>query len=895
MRRAARRAGGEGPQDELEDVPHALLERVVRFRGGHAGSIPRKVGRRQGRAPTLERRTDARAEPRRSRGHLTVFVGAAADERARRAVEDALRRDRLAGRDALDVEAIVRRRPEVCAVEDPAGANPAGARHARRWQDIEELLDEGIDVYTAVDVTRIESLRDVVTRVAGAPAGGALPDAFLARATDVRFVDGAPDAPASGEGAGPRAALRELALRFTAERADAAVTAFRDEHAVTTTWPVRERVVVGVSPSPASQALLRGAATLARRLGAPLVAVHVGPPRGLADDARARLEENLALAERLGAELVVTRDDDAAGALVREARARNATRIVVGKPTHARLRDRVRASFLDAVVRGSDEIEVHVMAGGDAPETRPRDASPASRPAGAAWVPGLAVAGITLLALALDGGRHLTDVAMAFVAATLLVALRHGRRAAVGTAVLSVASYDFFFVPPVHTLAVGDLHHVLTLGVLLGVGLVTSELTSRLRAEVDASRRAEAVARRRETLARALARASSVADVAAAAEGAFAPHRTRVWAASSGAAEALGEAHGALRSSGPLDEAAAWVAAHGRPAGRGSGTLPEAPATCLPLVSSGPVEGVLALAPAAPDDRAARREVEAACTLLAQALERLRLEGAAERARLAAETELMRSNVISSVSHDLRTPLAVLTGAATALESPGLGAEGRSALVASLVSESARLDRLVKNLLDMTRIEAGAVRARLEPVPVVELVGSALAREAGRLADAGLAVTTRVDATLVASVDPVLVEQVLVNLLDNARRHAGGATRLTLAAEADEAAPEHRVRIVVEDDGPGFAPGSEARVFERFYRAEAGRGGTGLGLAICKGLVEAQGGRVHVERGAEGARGARIVVELTRAHDLDDLAELDPPASRADAAPSPGGRGGGRP
>ncbi|HET7291694.1 MAG TPA: sensor histidine kinase KdpD [Vicinamibacteria bacterium] len=778
----------------------------------------------------------------------------------------------------FDLDAALARRPALILLDELAHTNASGSRHAKRWHDTLELLEAGIDVYTTLNVQHLESLNDLVNQVTGVVVRETVPDRVLDDADDVEFVDLPPDdlLKRLAEGKvylpdraaqavkhffrrGNLHALRELALRRTAEHVDADVRAYRRDHEIEPTWPVAERILVCVRPNPESDRLVRAARRMAARLKAPWIVAYVEDPTQppLSAEERKALGDTLRLAEELGAE-TVSLSGGIAETLLDFARQRNVSRIVIGKPVHSRLRDRLKGSLLDEIVRGSAGIEVMVIPGGQAlGKSAPR--AERSRTRGYAWAVGTVLA-CTLLCWAMFRRFDNSNLIMVYLLGVAFVAARHGRRPSVLAAVLSVAAFDFFFVPPYLTFAVSDTQYVITFAVMLGVSLLISTLAVRVKAQAeDAARRGQRTQALYD-LTRELATATAAAEIARVTS-------RHVSDLLRGPAELLlpeGDGRLAPALDPGMSETretavAQWVFEHGRPAGRGTETLPGAAALYLPLRGAGSGLGVLgvqpdeALQPLAPD------QMELLETLAHQAasnLERVRHAAEAEQARVAAETERLRSTLLSSVSHDLRTPLAAITGAASSLVAGSQLSDGAEAeLKQTILEESERLNRLVGNLLDMTQLESGTLKPRKEWHSLEEVVGSALARFDAALDGRDVRVRVAEDVPLVA-MDPTLVEQVLVNLLDNALKHTPPGTAIAIEARLDAGA----VRVEVADEGPGLPAGTEERVFEKFFRGASDSRGFGLGLPICRAIVTAHGGRIWAEARPSG--GAAFVVTL---------------------------------
>ncbi|HTN84513.1 MAG TPA: sensor histidine kinase KdpD, partial [Sorangium sp.] len=658
----------------------------------------------------------------------------------------------------LDLEAALKRRPALLVVDELAHTNAPGLRHPKRWQDVLDLLDAGIDVHTTVNVQHLESLNDVVAQVTGVVVRETVPDSMIERADEIELIDLPPDdllerlregkvylseqierAAGSFFRKGNLIALRELALRRTAERVDGQMRGYMRAHGIQETWAVAERIVVCVGPSPMSARLIRATRRMAGSLKAEWHAVYVQTPAQarLSEVDRGRVDRNLALAERLGASAVQLHGAEVAGEVLRYARRHNVSKIVVGKPTHPRWKDFVYGSLLDDLVRQSGDIDVYVIQGtaeARQPEPGPRERRPA-RPLAYAWSACVAVL-CTLAAWLMHPFSDLANLIMVYLLGVVFVASRFGAGPSVLASVLGVAAFDFFFVRPYLTLAVGDLRYLLTFAIMLGVGLVIASLTARIRRQAESAgereqRTAALYAMSRELAALrgidklSVAAARHVRDVFEADAVVLLPGPEGRLAVSAGTAEDLA----ATEQERAVAE---WAYAHGKAAGAGTDTLPSAGAMHLPLQgSSGPI-GVLSVRPRPPSllDLSRRELLDAFATQTALALERALLARQAQRDRLHAQAEELRNALLSSVSHDLRTPLATITGAAGALldEGDALDPAARRDLMQTVLEEAQRLERLVRNLLDMTRLESGALAVKKEWLPLEEVVGAALNR-----------------------------------------------------------------------------------------------------------------------------------------------------------------------
>jgi two-component system sensor histidine kinase KdpD len=828
----------------------------------------------------------------------------------------------------FNLDAALALHPQILIVDELAHTNAPGVTHAKRWQDVMRLLDAGINVYTTLNVQHLESLNDVVAQITGVVVRETVPDSIFERADEVELVDLPPDdllerlregkiyiareaerAMAHFFTKGNLIALRELALRRTAERVGEQMDVYRDEHAVRGTWPARERLLVCIGPSPFACRLVRATRRMAASLKSPWVAVHVETPNdaNISDADKEQLTQTLRLAEQLGGETTTLSGQSIADELIQYARSRNATKIVVGKPKQPRWKELFHGSLVYELTRKCGDIDVYVISGDPQPGAAPigpQRRLPTPR-IGYLWAL-LVVLACTGLGSLLSPYLSPTNLVMIYLLGVVAVSLGLGRGPSILTTILSVAAFDFAFVPPRWTFAVRDTEYFLTFLVMLVTGLVISTLTARVQFQAESARRRErrtaalyamsrelAATQSREQIARIAARhVMAASDVQAVVflpdenrkllcpalpinlsatrrpedpveTAAFAPEQGSL-ATSVSIVPAAADADGFTLS--VHDQAVArWVFEHGQTAGRGTSTLPGSEGIYLPLPTSRETVGVLGVIPS---DAARTLDIEqlhlleAFAGLTALALERADLEVEADQIRLDIETERLRNSLLSAVSHDLRTPLSVITGASsTLLESNlSLDPEVRRELAASIVDESERLNRLVANLLDMTRLQAGALEIRKQWQPVEEVIGASLSRLGRQLKDHP--VTTHVPADLpFAPFDDLLIQQVLVNLLENAARYTPSGTPLDISArQADDS-----ILIEVADRGPGLPPGDPNRLFEKFYRAGDSKThtGAGLGLAICRGIVQLHGGKIHAANRTGGGAVFQFSLPLT--------------------------------
>jgi two-component system sensor histidine kinase KdpD len=781
----------------------------------------------------------------------------------------------------------------VLLLDELAHSNAPGSRHAKRWQDAEELREAGIEVWTTLNVQHLESLNDVVGGITGIRVWETLPDRVFDAADEVVVVDLPPDEllqrlkegkvylPGQAERAaqnffrkGNLLALRELALRRTADRVDDQMQAWRREQGTAAVWPNRESLLACVGPGGHAEKVVRSAARLAQQLDLPWHAVHVETAQSEGESARQRVQRTLELAQSLGARTAVLSAPEVGAALVGYAREHNLSRLVVGRRERS-WRWPGRRSLADALSREAGDMDVLQVA----LPTAVRDDGPASAPPlrgllAPASLRGMAaaVAGVTVttaVALALLPVMAPTNIAMLYLLNVVGVALWFGRAPGALAALLGVGAFDFAFVEPRWSFAVGDAQYLVTFAVLLLVGLLIGQLAAGLKAQARAAQERERRVRGLYAMSRDLGAAlvpEQVAEIATrflrAEFGVASAVLVPPLAASPGR-EVLAVLPGA--SAQPDLGVAQWAFDHGQAAGQGTDTLPSSPCLMLPLVAPMRLRGVLAVQgrDAGPSVGSAQRWtpeqrelLDTCASLLAISLERIHYIEVAQQSSLQMEGERLRNSLLTAISHDLRTPLAALVGLADALRLTPL--QPQQAEVAEAMRRSSlRMSALVANLLDMARLQSGAVQLNRQWLPLQEVVGSALASLDEVLAGRSVQVDLPAELPLV-ELDAVLVERVLVNLLENAAKYAPGPLRI----EARVAGRE--VEIDVIDQGPGFPPGREAQLFDKFERGdrESATPGVGLGLAICKAIVEAHGGRIGAHNVATGGACVRVALPL---------------------------------
>ncbi|MEJ0079141.1 MAG: sensor histidine kinase KdpD [Alphaproteobacteria bacterium] len=872
-------------RDENRPSPDALLE-AARREDGRAGRLKIFVGAAPGVGKTYEMLQQARA---RQRDGYDVVIGVV-ETHGRRETEalleglEAIPRKRLDYRgqslEEMDLDAILARRPQIVLVDELAHTNAPGSRHPKRYLDVEELLAAGINVYSTVNIQHIESLNDVVAQITHVRVRETVPDRVFDRADAVELVDLTPDDlierlkegkvyfPKQAEHALEHfflptnlTALRELALRRTAERVDEQLLSQMQARAIQGPWAAGERIVVCISEDPRAAGLVRYTKRLADRLHAPWTALYVEGRRSLHldEDQRDRVADTLRLAVTLDGEAVTIPGGERriADDVIVYAQANNATHIVIGKSTRSRWFELLRGSIVHELVRRSGNISVHVIAG-DELSTEPlpgkavRSAEVARSLDPRSYLGALAAVAVALLAgLAILPWLGLENVDLVFMTAVVAVAVRFGLWPSLLASVAASLCYNFFFLPPIHTFTIADPTNVAAFVFFIVMAVLVSNVAARVRTQAVT---AMARARTTESLyafSRKLAGVGTLDDV--------------LWATAYQTALMLKvrvvlllPENGtiAVRAGYPpedmLDEAdiaaAKWAWQNDRPAGRGSDTLPGAKRLFLPMRTGRGAIGVVGIDSDKPGPMLTpdeRRLLDALIDQGALAIERVHLVEDMDRVKRNAETDRLRSALLTSISHDLRTPLASVLGAASTLRDLGgsLSDAQKAELLATIIDESERLNRFIANLLDMTKLEAGAVAPNATPYDLREIVGSALRRAGKILSGHPVDLELASDLPMLA-LDPVLFEQVLFNLLDNAAKYSESGAAIEVRAWRDG----DWVNLQVIDEGDGIPAHDLERIFDKFYRAQKGdrvRAGTGLGLAISRGFVEAMHGTVQ--------------------------------------------------
>ena len=786
----------------------------------------------------------------------------------------------------MDLDAILVQKPEYVLVDELAHTNAEGMRHAKRFQDVLELIDGGINVYTTLNVQHVESLVDTVRQISGVTVRETVPDSVLDAADEIELVDLPPDellarlkegkvyAPDKSAAAvnnffrkGNLTALREIALRKTAERVDLQLRDYMQEHSISGPWKTVERLMVGVGPSPYSEQLIRWTKRIAATMEAPWVAVYVKTQRPLSEEAEKRLKKNIALAEELGAELVTTSDDDVSRALLRTAKQNNVTQIVVGKSLTSRLRDLLHGgSLVSRLIRESGGIDIYVVqgdAGGPAARRRRRFEVPGIiSPLRQYALSVCAVLGATVACYLASRYIDYRSVGMFLLFIISVLSLFFGRGPLFVAATLSAVSWDYLFIPPVMTFSIAHPSDVMMVLLFFMVALASGILTSRIRIQETMVRRREFQATALYSFVNELAAAENTDEIALAGvkslRNVFTMPVALFIASEDGTVDKAPHPASAFRPQAEKElSVAEWVFANKKPAGATTATLPFAEAIYYPLIVHGTCIGVAGLV-----TKVMTSENEALLVMFlhqwAFALDRARLRVEAEKATLLKESERLNKTLLSSISHELRTPLATITGASSSLMDPGVTENkiAQGILAGEIRTASMRLNRLVENLLDMTRIESGGLKVLMDWCDIRDLINGVTADLRDELSEHMVVVTFAEDLPLV-KLDGPIIQQAISNIVLNAAQYTPSGTKITIKTDFKA----RNIFLSVEDEGPGIPEDSLKKIFEKFYRAPGSRaGGTGLGLSITHGFVTAHGGSVEVRNRPEG--GARFIIRL---------------------------------
>lgn len=783
----------------------------------------------------------------------------------------------------FDIDAALARKPELILLDELAHSNAHGSRHPKRWQDVEELLDAGINVYTTINVQHLESLNDVVARITGVWVKETVPDAVFDRADEISLVDIPSEellkrlkegkvyiAPEAKKRAAQNffkksnlIALRELALRRTAERVDALMDVYKVKGSATQGWSGADRILVCIGPDALSSKLVRSAKRMSSGLKAPWTAVYIENERHhrLSKEGQDAVERNLRLADRMGANTEIIQGQFAVEDILAYARANGISKIIVGKTAKPRWREIIYGTLADQLIRGAGDIDVYVVAG---------DVSGAKILKNMLWhgqtpwqfyvsAPVMVIL-FTLTMLPLREYTAPANLLMVFLIGVVAVALRFGRGPSIFATVLAGICFNFFFVLPFHSFKASEIEHVVTFLVLLATGVIIGSQTARLRFQAMTARKREkntatlyAMTREltgnRGKITLAQVAAQHIAEVMDADVFLWLPDEKGLLQT------VVAEAEDDSKTIDPVREesVANWAFSHKQNAGLGTDTLPSASALYIPLVASNSVVGVLGIMPRDEGVEAFTTDnvdlLETFASITASALERAKSAELMEKTLVEAESEKLRNILLSSVSHDLRTPLAAITGAASTLllDSAKISDEYRKELLRSIHEEGARLARMVTNLLDVSSLKSGSVKLNRELYFIEELIGSALMRVESKL-EKQLVTTTIEHGLPLVRMDGLLIEQILINLLENAAEYTPSGTHVTITAKIIK--PD--LHVIVSDNGPGIPSGEEEKIFDKFYAASKNEQKGSLGLAICRGIISAHDGKIWAQNAPEG-------------------------------------------
>lgn len=814
----------------------------------------------------------------------------------------------------MDIDALLLRRPEIALVDELAHTNVEGSRHPKRYQDVEELLAAGIDVYTTLNIQHVESLNEIVQRITWVKIRETLPDSVLKAADEIKLVDVSPEEliqrlregkvymPDQAQMAirhyfakGNLTALRELAMRAAAEHVDSDLIGYMKTHGVSGIWPVRERLIACIDESPHGADIVRMASRKAARDKIAWIALHVesGTDYLLTEGERDNIDEALRLAEKMGGESVTIKGGaHIADDILAFARSRNATQLLIGRSGRPMLSNYILPSVSRQIVMKAREFDITILHATD----RDKNESGLIRHVtGIAGKPAIrdfgfaTLAALTALVVAW-GLQHvlpLPNMSLVFLIPVLFSGVRYGLWPSLYAAVLGVSLYNFFFTEPVYTFNVYKTGDLATLAFFLVVAVVTGNMAVRLKSQLEALRASARRNAQMHDFSRKLASALTLDDITQEAA------RNTALDLKLSAAVLMPEPQNkeklyvaACHPSGAGNfshtdwGAAEWAWKNGKPAGAGSDTLPAARWYFVPLRGAKGTIALLGTAP--PQDQnggeltlspAQRRVLMSFGDQAAMAIERSQLADDLEEGRILAETEKLRSALLSSISHDLRTPLVSIIGSTTTMQALGesLPPHDRQELLKNVIEEAERLNRFIQNLLDMTKLGHGGLQPKREWTECRDIVGRALKRVRRDMAERHVDIATGPGfSTLFA--DPVLMEQVFVNILENAAKYTPPGTPIRIAFKKTD----RQATVTITDQGPGIPPNERDLVFDMFYRvrsADTKIAGTGLGLAICRGLIEAHGGTIHAESGPEGT-GTAIVMNFPAAMAGGPLARM---------------------
>jgi two-component system, OmpR family, sensor histidine kinase KdpD len=790
----------------------------------------------------------------------------------------------------MDLDAVLARHPRIALVDELAHTNAPGSRHPKRYLDIEELLEAGIDVYATLNIQHLESLRDSVARITGVWVRETVPDSVMDEASEIELIDLPPDdllqrlregkvyiseqiaqAVSNFFRKGNLTALREFSMRVAADRIDEQVQDYMESHTISGPWPSGERLLVCISPGRWGNRIIRTARNLASQLNATWTAVYVETPGvGPSDEEQEQLTNLMALAEKLGARVEILQGLSVARTILEYASNKNITKIVLGKPERVHLRNLLSTSVANQIVRGSKYIDVYIVTGKG--EQLEQTILP-GRPLPVRWwgyIWSIALVGIsTAIGYMVHSFIDPVNISMLYLLTVVISAAYFGLGPSILASLAGVLAFDFFFVPPYHSFAVSSMQYLFTFVVLLGIGIVISYLTARIRKQGELSLDRESETATLYGLSKELSTVvgleKTLKSLIEIAKNQFEQHAT-IYLPDSLNSSVLGPyTSGAADTIDDNEKAvAAWTFQHQKPAGRNTDTLPYAKALYLPLTTTHGGIGAIAFKPVESNGQLTvkqERMLQAFSDLAAMAIERAQLAEAANAAQILEATQKLQNALLSSITHDLRTPLVSIIGVLGSLQegSVTLDETARDNLIQVASEEAARLNRLIANLLEVSRIEAGALKLSARPSDLQDIIGAAIEQINSRYKER--VITSQIpDGLPLMLIDAGLMIQVLVNLLDNAIKYSEPGTEVRVSAQP----VNNFVEIEVADRGMGIPEQDLQRVFDKFYRVQRPGNitGTGLGLSICKGVVEAHGGTIIAENRSGGGTIIRIRLPL---------------------------------
>jgi two-component system, OmpR family, sensor histidine kinase KdpD len=784
----------------------------------------------------------------------------------------------------LDIDALLARRPALALVDELAHTNAAGSRNTKRYQDVLELIETGIDVYTTLNVQHLESQADVVEKITGVTVRETLPDSILDQADEIELVDipteellkrlseGKVYVPERAGLARERffkkgniTALREMALQYVARRVDYDLLEYMREKNIRGPWKTGERLLVAVSPSPHSEYLIRWTRRMAFNLKSPWVALYIEKQKKLTREDHDRLIKNFNLARELGAEVISISDDTIVSGLLRVARRQNITQIIVGKPLRRYLSDYVTGgNLVERLLKSCGDIEIHVVTQPAAGIKVPLrfEGTERTSPIKEYIVAVASVSGVTLIALPLSSITGYWSIGLIYLFSVSLIALFIGRGPVLLTATLSALLWNFLFIPPLFTFQINKIHDAMMFGMYFVIAIIIGSLTSRLRSKEKALRGREERITGLYEFSKALDNALGMDDIVSSAvayvEKYLASSAAVILSVEPDILSNSPHPGGSLEISTKEHDVAEWAFKNKRPAGLFTDTIPGSCAQHIPLMAPGSVVGVLSLRPASGQSFTPEQEsfLQNIIYQLSMRIERENLSVSNQKARLTEESERLYRILLNSISHELRTPLTAITGASSSMLDEAVEArpETRRALSEEIRKASERLNRLVDNLLDMSRLESGMLKLNRQRYDLGDLVSVVIRRLENELRSHAVKVTIDEDMPMI-SIDFALMEQVLSNLIFNAVLHTPAGTVISIKGSMHD----NTAMITVSDTGPGLSENDIPHLFDKFHRGDrAVSGGTGLGLSICKGIVEAHGGSITAGNDPQGGAIFRI-------------------------------------